>query len=403
MEEQFRLLLIRFLNNECSQVEEQQVHQLLERPEMMALLHQLMEERDSMAEKESRLSDDIPAARAQNWQRRIHDRISASGYPEQQPSGKVRFMGRPLWLRYAAVFVGFLFLAGVSWQFVKTTVHRPELAQEESIQPGGNKALLTLADGSVISLSDAQNGTIAAQNGVRIEKDADGDVRYTADGKPAVTTLAMNTLATPNGGQYRITLPDGSVAMLNAASSLSYPVHFNGKERRVKMTGEVYFEIAKATDSEKKRIPFFVETDRQEIQVLGTHFNVNAYTDEKTVRTTLVEGSVKVTAHNGQSALLKPGQQALLAGDLKVGEADIQQELGWKDGDFIFLAERLEDVLRQVARWYDVEVECPQRLANVRFTGMVSRSQPLSMIEEMIETTKNLKVTIKERRFIVTD
>lgn len=403
MEDQFRLLLIRFLNNQCSHVEEMQVHQLLERPEMTALLYKLMEEQDHIAEKEKQLSDDIPPARMQNWQQRIHDRINASGYPEQQPSGKVRYMVSAPWFRYAAVFVGFLMVAGVSWRLIKTTVHTPERAQEKSILPGGNRAILTLADGSVISLSDAQNGTVATQNGVNIQKDAAGNIRYEVDGKAAATALVMNTIATPKGGQYRISLPDGSVAMLNAASSLSYPVNFTGKERRVRMTGEVYFEIAKATDARKERIPFFVETDKQEIQVLGTHFNVNAYGDESAVRTTLVEGSVQVTAHNGQSALLKPGQQALLAGGLEVGEADIQKELGWKNGDFIFRAERLDQVLRQVARWYDVEVECPQRLANIRFTGMVSRSQPLSTLKEMIETTKNLKVTLKERRFIVTD
>ncbi|MNT25034.1 fec operon regulator FecR [compost metagenome] len=170
------------------------------------------------------------------------------------------------------------------------------------------------------------------------------------------------------------------------------------------MTGEVYFEIKKLVRPEGKgNIPFFVETDKQEIQVLGTHFNVNAYGDENTVRTTLVEGSVNVRCNSGQSVLLKPGQQAVLTGTLEVREADIQQQLAWVNGDFIFRGETLENVLRQVSRWYDVDVECPAHIGQLRFNGMVSRSQPISSIIKMIQSTKKAKVTLNERRFVVTE
>lgn len=303
----------------------------------------------------------------------------------------------------ASLVLGFGLLWGAYWIWWNGTQDEQQLVQQIEILAGENKAKLTLADGSVISLDDAQNGTIATQGGVHIEKDADGNIRYRKGGNEEISTLAMNTIATPNGGQYRIVLPDGSVAMLNAASSLSYPVRFTEKERRVKMTGEIYFEIAKATDGNKKRIPFFVETDKQEVQVLGTHFNVNAYSNETAIRTTLVEGSVKVRSDNGQTALLKPGQQAVLAKELDVQQADIQQQLAWVNGDFVFRGETLESVVRQVERWYDVEVEYPPHIGKLRFNGMVSRSQPLSAIIKMIQSTKKAKVTIKERRLIVTD
>ncbi|MNL25924.1 fec operon regulator FecR [compost metagenome] len=169
------------------------------------------------------------------------------------------------------------------------------------------------------------------------------------------------------------------------------------------MTGEVYFEVAKVTQpNSAKRIPFFVESHKQVVEVLGTHFNINAYPDEKAIKTTLAEGSVRVKTLNGHSVLLQPGQQAVLEENLRVESADIRQQLAWKNGDFIFRGETLESALRQVARWYDVEVECPPQLGKLRFNGMVSRSQPLSMIIEMIQLTKQAKVTLKERRLIVT-
>ncbi|MFN0293108.1 FecR family protein [Pedobacter helvus] len=305
------------------------------------------------------------------------------------------------WARVAAVLLVVGAVSLLLWQS-KSTISGEQNAK--TVVPGGEKALLTLANGKVVSLSDVTVGTtVALQGHVRVEKTKEGSIVYHANTKATSYVAAKNTLTTPNGGHFKATLPDGTIAWLNAASSISYPLKFAADERRIKMTGEVYFEVAKLTDGKRKRIPFFVETDKQEIQVLGTHFNVNAYTNEDAVRTTLVEGSVKVRANDGQVALLRPGQQTVLAKNLKVQRADIEQQLAWKNGDFIFRGEKLEDVLRQISRWYDIEVECPKHLADVRFTGMVSRSQPISVIKEMIETTKKLKVELKERRFTVTE
>lgn len=307
--------------------------------------------------------------------------------------------------RIAAVLLAGLILSGgIYWYLAGRKINNENIAQHEEILPGENKARLTLADGSVISLYDAPKGVIANEGGVGIEKDAKGNIRYRTVKKMEVMPSSVNTIATPNGGQYRVTLPDGSVAMLNAASSLSYPVRFSEKERRVKMTGEVYFEIKKMhLPGGKDNVPFFVETAGQEVQVLGTHFNINAYSDEAAIRTTLVEGSVKVRSTNGQSALLKPGQQAVLAKQLHVQQADIQQQLAWVNGDFVFRGETLENILHQVGRWYDIEAEYPPHIGKLRFNGMISRSQPLSAIVKMIQSTTKATVTIKKRRLIVTD
>ncbi|SMC94143.1 FecR family protein [Pedobacter africanus] len=404
MEEQTRKLLTRFLDHQCSHAEAQQVNQLLEDPEMVAQLHQLMEEQDARAAQQTALPDHVAAEKMESWQQQINERIADSAVA-------VQLMRRLPWLRYAAIFTGFVLLAGITWLLRSPeAANNRQLAQQTDILPGGHKATLTLADGSVISLEDATSGTLARQDGIQIEKTRDGNILYRMAGDKVLQGTTTNTITTPKGGQYQVCLPDGTRAWLNAASSLSYPLHFDAKERRVKMTGEVYFEVAKlysslrgGRDRRPERVPFFVETDKQEIQVLGTHFNVNAYPDETAVKTTLVEGSVRVHARNGQSALLKPGQQAVLDGAIRVRDADIEQQLAWKNGDFIFRGETLESVLRQVSRWYDIEVEYPHQLGNMRFNGMVSRLQPLSTIIEMIQSTKKATATLKGRRLIVTD
>lgn len=285
---------------------------------------------------------------------------------------------------------------------LKTTDTTQLAGQQNDILPGSDKAVLTLSDGSAISLSAAESGQIAVQEGLQIEKTSSGEIIYRTNGTASMNAGTFNSVATPKGGQYRVTLPDGSRALLNAASTLTYPVHFSDEERRVKMTGEVYFEIAKATNSKNKRIPFFVETTKQEIQVLGTTFNVNAYNDENYQFTTLVEGSVglKSTIDKGYT-MLKPGQQATLGSTTTVSEANMKQDLAWVNGNFIFQREELQSILRKISRWYDLDIECPPELAKMKFTGKVSRKQPLSAVIAMISATDKINVQLKERRLIV--
>jgi len=350
---------------------------------------------------------EIAEAEMMDFKERFYTRQNALA---QVPPGKdqtgnhssvFRFRG---WIRAAAAVMALMGISLFIYNKAYNTIEGRLVQQNKEILPGGEKALLTLADGSVISLSDTPAGKLALQGGLQVKKTGEGEIVYSTDKGKLPLSAAINTIVTPRGGQYRVTLPDGTKAWLNAASSLSYPLQFAKNERRVKMTGEVYFEVAKATQpNSMERVPFYVETDKQEVQVLGTHFNVNAYPDEDAVKTTLIEGSVRVQGHNGKTALLQPGQQALLAEHIRVEEADIKQQLAWKNGDFIFRGETLESALRQVSRWYDVDVECPSHLGKLRFNGMISRAQPLSMIIEMIQLTKKAKVIVKERRLIVTD
>ena len=275
---------------------------------------------------------------------------------------------------------------------------------QNEVLPGGDKALLTLDDGSVIPLADIPDGEVALQSGVSVEKTEEGNLVYRKEGPTAPVSSAYNTVSTPKGGQYRVTLPDGSTAWLNAASSLTYPVNFAENERRVRMEGEVYFTVAKHKHPvSEEDIPFYVETAQQEIKVLGTTFNVNAYDDEPHVQTTLVEGSVRVTAsQNGKSVVLHPGQQAIVGGeDVRIQAADLQAQLDWTNGDFIFRREELRSILRKLSRWYDVQIECPEGLSQLRLSGMVSRQQPLSRVVEMISSLGKVNLTLKERRIIV--
>ncbi|MFZ4260426.1 FecR family protein [Sphingobacterium sp. HJSM2_6] len=311
------------------------------------------------------------------------------------------------WLPYAAALIVFvLFSLNIWMHHDNKKAPKEALAlQNLTVLPGREKATLTLADGSTITLGDELNGELAKQPGVRIEKTKEGEILYLTEDEHLETKPVYNKVTTPNGGQYQITLPDGSKAWLNAASSLTYPVNFNKNERRVKMTGEVYFEVAKLKlPHQEDSIPFFVETDKQVIQVLGTQFNINAYADEPYIRTTLVEGSVRLTSFlNAVSVLLKPGQEAVLSDQFRIRSADLQQQLAWKNGEFVFKGEYLEQILKQIARWYDVKVECPARFSKIKFSGIVSRSMPFSTVIAMIESTKEVKISMEGRRLIVSD
>jgi len=262
----------------------------------------------------------------------------------------------------------------------------------KDIQPGSNNATLTLANGKKITLSEVANGKLAEEAGVRINKADNGQLTYTVIDNQVSSENKINTLSTAMGQTYSIVLPDGSRVWLNAASSLRYPASFSSAaERRVQLTGEGYFEVAK-----DKAHPFIVQTAKQDVAVLGTHFNVNAYADEPVVRTTLLEGSVKVNTKGfarTNEVLLKPGLQAELnpSGSLKVTEGD-PEVVAWKDGKFRFNNASLETVLRQLSRWYDVEIKYEAGVPDESFTGGISRDLKAS---EALEVLKYLKVNFK--------
>lgn len=313
-------------------------------------------------------------------------------------------IGKAVWFKIAAAVlaVGIVSLFLFRQQAPKETI---EIVQHIG-SPGQDAALLTLKDGSVISLTDIRNGSVVAlQGGVEIQKSKNGELVYKAVELDGAAAEAVNKITTNRGNQYQVILPDGSKAFLNANSTLTYPLKFANDARSVRMTGEIYFEVAKMDrGTDGKRIPFYVETAEQKIEVLGTHFNVNAYQDEPYTTTTLLEGSVRVTSLKmNESVLLKPGQRALLSERLRVDDIDISQDVAWIAGDFVFKGEELGSLLRKISRWYNVDVECPQRLNKLKFDGMVSRSQPLSTIMDMLQTTGKVKLTLNGRRLIVID
>ena len=293
--------------------------------------------------------------------------------------------------RAAAAAVIFLLLGTGMYLWLNRSP-KASLAQTETTPihndaaPGGNKATLTLGNGAVIVLDSAANGTLAQQGNARIQKLDNGQLAYNALHEKPIEVL-YNTLATPRGGQYQLVLPDGSKVWLNAASSISYPTAFTGHERRVEIKGEAYFEIAKNT-----AMPFIVKVNDMQVHVLGTHFNINAYSDEDAVRTTLLEGAVKVTK-DAASALLNPGQQAILAYKSPtqfqvLANADTEAVVAWKNGYFSFNQADLATVMRQIARWYDLDVVYSGKLPDRRFGGEIQRNTNAAQVLKMLEESK---------------
>jgi transmembrane sensor len=253
---------------------------------------------------------------------------------------------------------------------------------QTEIQPGGNKATLTLSNGSVIDLVSAPNGIIKGDNGTIINKSKEGEILYNENA--ANNSIASdNILTTPKGGQYKVQLPDGSNVWLNAASSLKYPTAFTSSERIVELKGEGYFEIAK-----DKTKPFKVQlADSSQVKVLGTHFNIMAYENEKAKEVTLLEGSVEITKGNEEQNLV-PGQQGRIISSkiILVNSADTDQVTGWKNGQFIFHDAEIQSIMRQVARWYDVDIKY-ETTNTQHFNATISRKEPVLRLLHILEET----------------
>jgi len=316
------------------------------------------------------------------------DQVWASLQQEQQPAKPANKSIR-LWPKIA-IAAAIVLIGGLALFFFLQQSTQQSTRFASDLPPGKNHAVLTLSNGQKISLSDTTHGLIAAQSGVSITKAEDGTIIYHIDqsahiaAKPADKALQYNTIATPRGGKYQLNLPDGTKVWLNAASVLKYPVVFAANERRVELTGEAYFEVTK-----NKHHPFHVKTAQQDVAVLGTHFNVNAYSDEKEVKTTLLEGSVKVSALNTKQAtdvVLKPGQQAALtASGFNIANVDLEEAISWKNGMFEFNNSDLTSIMRQASRWYDVDVVYENGIPDVKFSGAVSRNVNASAFLEMLK------------------
>ncbi len=279
-------------------------------------------------------------------------------------------------------------------------IYKTEQVKLKDISPGSDKAILILANGNKISLAGLNNGEIANQDGIKISKTANGQLIYeaTADGGITGDKPEFNTIEVPIGGQWQVVLPDHSKVWLNAQSRITYPIHFTGKERNVDISGEAYFEVA-----HNAQMPFKVKCGKQIVEVLGTHFNIMGYADQKLIKTTLIEGSVKVSEGNN-TRLLIPGEQARVgSGKITVtNDVDMEDAVAWKNGYFKF-DENLEAIMAKVARWYDIEVVYQFKPdPNIVYAGKVSRAKNISSLLKIIEFDGDVHFKIEGRRVIVT-
>lgn len=324
---------------------------------------------------------------------------------------------RKLWYRIAAAALLFASVsAGLYFNKIKENAPASERFAKQDIAPGGNRAMLTLANGKKINLTAAVNGELANESGISVSKTKNGQLVYTVGAGSTSDhqnelNKEYNTITTPRGGQYQVNLPDGTTVWLNAASSLKFPVKFSRNERKVTLDGEAYFEVAKVQTSKvingnavTDRMPFIVETSKQDVKVLGTHFNINAY--EGSTKTTLLEGAVSVSPlHTAQNlkpliSYLHPGQQSILTGEsVKINTADIEEAMAWKNGIFLFNGQDLEAIMKQVERWYDVDVAFEDNsLKRQTFRGTLSRFKNISQLLEVLESTGSVHFKMEGRR-----
>lgn len=303
------------------------------------------------------------------------------------------------WWRRIAVAAAVLVLASAGiygWLQMGDWKPAPVIARQNDVLPGTNKAVLHLADGSVVTLDSAGNQVIR-QGGTTINQQ-NGQLRYNANDANAAA-VSFNTLATPRGGQYSVTLPDGSKVWLNSASSLRFPTAFIGLERKVELTGEAYFEVAK-----NAKQPFKVTLeDKTTIEVLGTHFNVNAYKDEPAISTTLLEGAVRLT--NGKARItIKPGERAQLQeGGTKfvIDRPDVDRVVAWKNGFFQFDGDNITLIMKQLSRWYDIEPVYAGNMNMKDYSGYISRNSNISEVLKMLELTNEIKFKVEGRKVTV--
>lgn len=370
---------------------------------------------------------------AKNYDRKRWDKVLAEslqqakdeetniGIQNDQQRGRILSIPRS-WKRWAiAASVLLIAGAGVYFLFFNKAEKRIEIVDKPTIPddvrpPATNRAMVTLADGRVVYLDSIGNGELAMENGVKLVKLADGRIVYeiaqfATRNDPSTDSgqaMVWNTLSNPRGSRViDMMLSDGSHVWLNAGSSVTYPVAFNGSERRVSVTGEAYFEVNSLPLSGGKKMPFIVSKGDIQVEVLGTHFNVNAYEDETDVKVTLLEGSVRTTispskGSGGESSILKPGEQAVIRDRIKVVKGvDADEVMAWKNGRFVFGEKAdIQTIMRQIARWYDVEVEYRGTIRN-HFGGSISRQVNVSEVFRVLEATGGVKCKVEGRKVIV--
>lgn len=365
----YRQLVQRYVDNQASDNELLVFFYLLEKGELTAYLDEAMEQAGKMMA--------VP----------------------QRPAGQFQRWSVPMRIAVAAIFL--LVVVASYFTFFAPTNH-PDTdpitqtsRQQPDIAPASHQARLTLGDGQVLVLNGSPNGHLADQGSASVIKESDGLLTYQgmADSRASVV---RNKVSTPRGGYYQVVLPDGTKAWLNAASAIEFPTAFTGTDRSIAVSGEVYLEVAK--DAAR---PFKVDAGNGVIEVLGTHFNVNAYADEPALEVTLLEGAVQVTS-GVSKATLRPGQQARITGpQIQVNQhANTEQAIAWKNGAFQFSDETIESVMRQLSRWYDVEVVYAGQPPTRHFGGIINRNTHLSEVLKVLALS-GVRCSLQEKKIIV--
>lgn len=387
--EDFRSLMEQYISGEISEQDKEKLHSMIDMPEYADDLEDILRNSYSRDVDESLFTNEIVA---DDFFKKLKEKLSAMN---NAPVHKM------FWRRKIAVAAGILLLSGLAVFFLlkQQTSRHPVTASNQGskvndLKPGTNGAVLTLSNGQKIILDSAGNGVLASDANVKVVKKGDNIVY-----QGLAAENLFNTISTDKGNQWQLQLSDGTRVWLNAASSIHYPLAFSGNERKVEITGEAYFEVA---HNSKK--PFKVITpDGAEVQVLGTKFNINSYTNEPVISTTLLEGAVKFIA-KGHEQKLTPGEQAVLYSSGKMElkkDADLDEVLAWKNGVFQFNAANIYTIMRQVERWYDVKVEYRDKITKI-FQAEIPRNVTASKLFYLLELTGNVKFEIYDKKVIVT-
>lgn len=385
-------LFDRYINKTCTDSEKQELMQLLADPSYEAQWNAINESFENVPQLQYNLDQDNTKS---VWEA-INNRTSgATG------SAPVK----PLYRRWWAAAAALVLIAGAAWflwlkseeKIIQMSV---VLDMQDSIMPGQAGAILKLDDGRVIVLDSVQNGTITSKAIVE-----NGALTYKSTDAPSTGDEVYNTMVTMRGKQYKMTLPDGTRVWLNASTQLRYPVAFHGKERRVQLSGEAYFEVA-----QNQSQPFIVDVQNKgAVQVLGTQFNVNAYPEDSRFITTLLEGKVQLNSAfrdskgNKQQTILEPSYQSIMQPnkDIVLQRADMEQTMAWKEGKFVFKSARLSDVFNQLGRWYDVNFVNGENV-DAAFSGSMYRTDNFYELLKLIEFTSNVNCKVEGRTVIVT-
>lgn len=410
--EEINRLFKRFIENKSSQKELKELFTYFRTSSEEELRFLIMREIEPQEDSENQnVNSSTQSPEEEAKMQDLYRQISATINTESSGKGRIAQWNR--WHVSAAAAVAIIFIATGLYLWNRTTSPIPtggdKKAQTADIPPGTNKAVLTLADGKKIALDDAKTGELVQLSGISVTKTADGQIVYNMQNagpdKPCQQKeVHYNSITTPAGGQFQVILPDGTKVWLNAASGIRFPTVFSPEKRKIEMTGEVYFEVA------AKKIPFIVSTRGQDVEVLGTQFNINAYPEEKDIRTTLLEGSVRVSPKTAvksnalRSQILKPGEQSVNnpnTHSLSVHTVDPTEAIAWKNGLLTFNDTDIGTIMRQISRWYNVDVEYVGDVKGKQFAGSVSRYDNVSQVLAMLESTGVIHFKIEGRRITV--